>query len=257
MSFGRTYAYACAGYATHGLLDACTSYGTQLLWPFSDLRVAWSNVAVVDPLVTVPLLVLLVLGVVWRTPVLARLGLVWVVAYLWIGVAQRERAEAFGEDLAADRGHLDVELVAKPSFANLLVWKTLYEHEGRYWVDAVRLGATARSFPGESIPALDLERDLPWLRPGSQQARDVERFRWFSDGFLAVDPSRPERVIDVRYSMVPNRIQALWGLELDTNATSEAHAKFFSERDSSPEARSEFAVMLWPDDAADDAALSR
>src|SRR5262245_16845388 len=41
---------ACVGYGLHGLLDACTSYGTLLLWPFSDQRVAWDIIAIVDPL---------------------------------------------------------------------------------------------------------------------------------------------------------------------------------------------------------------
>ena len=44
------YLYCLAGFATHGLLDACTSYGTQLYWPFSHERVAWSVISIVDPL---------------------------------------------------------------------------------------------------------------------------------------------------------------------------------------------------------------
>ena len=32
---GALYRYALLGYGTGGLLDACTSYGTHLLWPFS------------------------------------------------------------------------------------------------------------------------------------------------------------------------------------------------------------------------------
>ena len=42
MSFGRSALFCGAGYATHALLDACTTYGTQLLWPFSDTRIAWN-----------------------------------------------------------------------------------------------------------------------------------------------------------------------------------------------------------------------
>ena len=36
------------GYLSHGLLDACTTYGTQLLWPFTDDRVAWNVISIVD-----------------------------------------------------------------------------------------------------------------------------------------------------------------------------------------------------------------
>ncbi len=56
ISFGLTYLFCLLGYATHGLLDACTSYGTQLLWPFSDARFAWNTISIVDPLFTLPLL---------------------------------------------------------------------------------------------------------------------------------------------------------------------------------------------------------
>ena len=36
LTFKQTYLYCTLGFATHGLLDSCTSYGTQLLWPFTN-----------------------------------------------------------------------------------------------------------------------------------------------------------------------------------------------------------------------------
>lgn len=42
---------------THALLDLCTSYGTQLFLPFSDVRLGLDTVNVVDPVYTVPLLI--------------------------------------------------------------------------------------------------------------------------------------------------------------------------------------------------------
>ena len=44
LSFRETWILSALGYATHGLLDACTTYGTLLLWPFSQERFAWHNV---------------------------------------------------------------------------------------------------------------------------------------------------------------------------------------------------------------------
>ena len=44
------------GYATHGLLDAATAWGTYIYWPFSDQRVGWDWISVIDPLFTLPLL---------------------------------------------------------------------------------------------------------------------------------------------------------------------------------------------------------
>ena len=51
------------GYSTHGLLDACTSYGTQLFWPFSNERISWNNISIVDPLFTIPVLILVVIAI--------------------------------------------------------------------------------------------------------------------------------------------------------------------------------------------------
>ena len=39
------------GLFTHPILDAFTTWGTQLFWPF-DLRVAFKNIFVIDPLYT-------------------------------------------------------------------------------------------------------------------------------------------------------------------------------------------------------------
>ncbi len=41
---------------THPVLDCFTTFGTQILLPFSDLRVSWDNISVADPAYTTPLL---------------------------------------------------------------------------------------------------------------------------------------------------------------------------------------------------------
>jgi inner membrane protein len=242
--FAATYGFCLLGYASHGLLDACTSYGTELLWPFSDARIAWNRVSVVDPAFTLPLVVLLVLALVRRRARYARLGLLWGLGYLALGVLQGERAQAAAEALARERGHRADELTVKPSFGNLLVWKTLYVHDGRYHVDAVRLAGDVRVYPGETVARLDAARDLPWLAADSQQARDVERFRRFSAGHLALDPDDPYRVVDVRYSMVPNQIDPLWGIELEPAAPEDRHARFFTERRPTPAQRRALVRMV-------------
>ena len=55
MRMKTVYYASLLGYATHGLLDACTSYGTQLFWPFSNERVTWNNISIVDALFTIHL----------------------------------------------------------------------------------------------------------------------------------------------------------------------------------------------------------
>ena len=244
----ETYLICLLGYATHGLLDACTSYGTQLLWPFSNARFAWNNISIVDPLFTLPLIACAALAAWKRKRLFALAGIVWALAYLLLGVVQGMRAEAAGAALAAARGHAGAAVSAKPGFGTLLVWKTLYEHDGRYYVDAVRAGWRAAVCPGVAVPRLDIQRDLPWLDPDSRQAEDIERFRWFSGGYLALDGSAGNRgagrVVDMRYSLVPNTAQSLWGIELDPDAPPDAHAAFISERDVDAGQRAAYAALL-------------
>ena len=42
--------------STHALLDSFTVYGTQLMWPFTEHPFALSNMFIIDPLYTLPLL---------------------------------------------------------------------------------------------------------------------------------------------------------------------------------------------------------
>ncbi|MEF1307408.1 metal-dependent hydrolase, partial [Vibrio owensii] len=113
-----------------------------------------------------------------------------------------------------------------------------------YYVDAIRVGAATKIYTGESVAKLDIGKDFPWLSSTSQQALDIERFRWFSDGFVARDPDDEKRIIDVRYSMVPNQIKALWGIEVSQSDDENAHVVYTTHRDTSQESRQAFIDML-------------
>jgi inner membrane protein len=243
LSFRQSLLFCLLGYATHAVLDACTTYGTQLLWPFSDFRVAWNWISVVDPLFTLPALGLLLVALWRRERRVLVAGALWMGLYMGVGVVQHDRAEAAGRALAATRGHDAEDLSAKPSFGNLIVWKTVYAEGGRFHVDAVRVGFETRAYSGETAERLDLPRHIPWLDPDSQQARDVERFRWFSSDYLAVREGRPDEVVDVRYSLVPNEIDPLWGIRLRRDASADAHVTYFAARDADASARRAFVAM--------------
>ncbi len=244
LSFIQSYIVCVLGYGTHALLDACTTYGTQLFWPFSDIRIAWNSVSVVDPLATIPLLILVIAAMRTSKPLYARIGLIWLISYLLIGTVQRDRAESAGWELARLRGHEPVDLSAKPGFASILLWKVIYEYDDRYYVDAVRTGWNPKIYPGDSVVKLDSTRDLPWLDLNSQQASDLNRFAWFSADYLAVDKNDPNFVVDMRYSILPNEVNALWGIRLTPTARKQDHAEYLARRDTSPERLTLLLQML-------------
>lgn len=251
LSFTQSALFCLCGYATHALLDACTTYGTQLLWPFSDARIAWNTISIVDPLFTVPLLVGVIAAAIKKQPRYAQCALLWALVYLAVGVWQRNQAMEIGAGLAASRGHTPLRLEAKPSFGNVLLWKTVYEVDGQFYVDAVRLGPGAALgvadpvvYLGRSVPRLVLARDLPWLDLDSQQAKDVERFAWFSNDYVAYDPARPDTVMDMRYSLLPNEVAPLWSLKLSRTASPQAHAQYHVHRERDRNTLSRFWRML-------------
>ncbi|MEO0442163.1 MAG: metal-dependent hydrolase [Pseudomonadota bacterium] len=229
ISFKETYLYCTMGVASHGLLDAYTTYGTQLFWPFTDMRVAWNMISIIDPLFTLPLLILIVTAAIKKNKVISHAALGWVVVYSLTAIVQRERAQSVGWELAQSRGHQPLSLEAKPSFANLIVWKIVYTTAEKYYVDAVKVGFNTHVFEGDSVAKLSLVDDFPWLDANSQQAKDVERFRWFSNGYLATSPNNPNLIIDMRYSMLPNEVRGLWGIELDKNAQPDAHVVYLDD----------------------------
>ncbi len=247
LSFSQIYLFSLLGYSTHGLLDACTSYGTQLYWPFSDTRIAWNIVSIVDPLFTLPVGILVLLAVFRNSIRLAQAAFVYAVIFLSLGVVQNYRAEKAVHALAQSRGHQPERVLFKPGFANRHIWKTIYEHNSYYYVDAVSLLWNTEYIEGTSIQKFDVKRDFPQLPPNSQQAKDIDRFRWFSDDFLAIYPENKNVIMDVRYSFIPNRIDLMWGIEIydmDEN-TLDAHVKYKLGKSLDKKTRSDFMEMVF------------
>ena len=236
---------ATLGWATHGLLDACTSYGTHLTWPFDDERAAWNVISILDPLFTLPLLWGCIRGARRRTRLAPAVGLGGALAYLGLCTVQHARAVVLQGKLWHARGHQPIRPEVKPSILNNLVFRSFYEWEGEYWVDAIRVpwwGAMS-VHEGERHPVLDAESLIERFELDEVQRRDLERFRHFSDGFLIEDRRHAGVVGDFRYAAVPDSVAPLWGIRVDGLAPGE-HVRFerFSTLDE--RMRSRFVDLL-------------
>jgi inner membrane protein len=241
LRYWQTALLCTLGYATHALLDTATSYGTMLLWPFSEARYSWSIISIIDPLFTLPLVLLVVMAALRNNPRLARIGLVWAFMYLGAGWWQHQGAREIAADLAASRGHTPLRFEIKPSFGNILVWKSVYETKDKFFIDALRVGISPQVYEGTSASKLNVRQDFPWLVLSSQQAKDVTRFHHFSNGFSVLDPVNYNRIIDVRYSFVPNEVRALFSIELAQEAKLTDHVRYRTHRE---DAREQFG-RLW------------
>ena len=78
-------------------------------------------------------------------------------------------------------------------------------------MDALRLTHKTQVCAGTKVKKLNVTNDINKLILNSQQARDIDKFRDFSAGYLSYIP-KEQLIIDVRYSYIPNEINPLWGI---------------------------------------------
>jgi len=233
------------GVATHGVLDACTSYGTHLLWPFTDSRTAWHLIAIIDPLFTLSLIAGVGIAT-WklrRGAAMAGLGVA--LAYMGLCSIQHARVQDAHAALMADRGHQGTQAQVKPAIATNILYRTFYTHQGRYFVDAIRVPwfGSSRVYVGDSMPVLDLEAYKQQHELSDTHRSDIDRFAFFSSGYVIEDPAHPGMLSDFRYAALPDAIHPLWGIEvLDTPASQHLRFKRTSSLDAAE--RAHFMDML-------------
>jgi inner membrane protein len=243
---------ALAGIATHAPLDTATSFGTALLWPFSNARLGWDRVGIIDPLVTFPMIALVAVSV-WRTwrgrhalasgmapaadtqeqrPLIggrrrgrwwhvgpAVAALVWAVVYIGgLGSWQRSRAMDAQATLAATRGHSITpgRARAMPQPLALLVWRTVYEHQGRVYTDIVRVPfvGPVSVIPGRGFPLVDAQTLITQSGLTGKHADAVRDFAEFADHYLSPSPEDSRIIGDMRYATDLEAFRPLWGLRL-------------------------------------------
>ncbi len=211
--------FAMLGYSVHGLLDAMTNYGTHLFWPFTMRRESWSLISIIDPLFTLPLLALLLMATFKNRQRLVLVSVLFAAFYLGFGYTQRERATEAMHAHADALGHVPERFEVKPSFGNNIVWRVQYEYGGRFYIAAVRVLPWTESvwYAGGDVEKYNPSFAKPELPTLSTQARDVERFTFFSDGWVASYPPDTDSTLiaDMRFSMLPNSLQPLWGIRIN------------------------------------------
>jgi len=200
-------------YVSHCLLDAATSYGTLLWWPFSDQRVGWDFISIIDPIFTLTLLGGLGAGVFRQRPAWVRGALALALAYLAFGAAQWGRATAAQAALARQRGHLPERAEVMPTMANNVVWRALYLHQGRIYSDRIRVGwfSPAAVMEGWSLPQVTAA-DLTPSELARDRCRSFARFAWFSEGWVARKPGDATVLADMRYSLSTEAFDPIWGI---------------------------------------------
>ncbi|MGR5130506.1 metal-dependent hydrolase [Photobacterium swingsii] len=133
-SFMHLWFLVAACLITHPLLDSFTSYGTQLLWPLSA-SIAVSSIFIIDPIYTVPLVVMVLASLLWREKGaklcgiglgLSSLYLTWSVVALSM-VENRVENQLVGTPLEAQ------PVFIAPTPLNTVLWRIVVLDGDTYW----------------------------------------------------------------------------------------------------------------------------
>ena len=200
-------------YATHGLLDGCTSYGTLLLWPFADRPIAWDSLPIVEPFLTLAMLACLAIG--WKKRQILPAWIAALLMGLWtcFGFYQRDRALALQAELAQQRGQTIEHGRVFPMPLSMFLWRSLYRDRGSLHADALRLlpFCSAQLLRGGSTPVREPSSLVSSREKGSRRAALLRQYQDFCDGFVARVPDRPEILGDMRF-VAGFAFEALWGI---------------------------------------------
>lgn len=214
--------WLCAfpAYLSHCLIDASTTWGTQLLWPFHNRRAGWDVIAIVDPNFTLTLMFALTIALTRLRPRAATIGVMVALVYLGVGGVQKLRAARVQEELARARGHARERWEVMPTLANNIVWRSLYLADGRIYSDRIRVGwLGGRSHhEGTSLPKMTPARLTSFEQEANRQTRGFDRFRWFTGDWVARSPDEPSVLSDMRYSLSNKAFDPVWGIRfVETN----------------------------------------
>tara|TARA_B100000614_G_scaffold261993_1_gene293694 strand:- start:123362 stop:124462 length:1101 start_codon:yes stop_codon:yes gene_type:complete len=175
---GRWWAFTTLVLLTHPLLDAFTTYGTQLWWPLGA-PVALNSVFIIDPLYTLPLLIAVLIALI-KPPALTALsvGLGLSSAYLaWSLVAQQWMTGRV-ENVLAERGLEGAPLMVQPMPFSTLLWRATAVAPDR------RLEMVTGVFDGDQPLYVEVFPRDPGLQAQAEQLTDGRRLAWFTGGFL-------------------------------------------------------------------------
>jgi len=200
-------------YVSHCLLDAATSYGTQLFWPFTNHRAGWDYISIIDPIFTLTLLVALVMALRLQRQAITTAGLAVVSVYVGLGAIQHARAVSVQQQLARQRSHTIERFEVMPTLGNNLVWRALYQHDGKMFSDRIRVGwfSGPTVVEGWSLPVVT-ESGLTATERARNQQRSFDRFAWFSEGWVARKPADATVLGDMRYSLSTEAFDPIWGI---------------------------------------------
>lgn len=195
---------------THPILDCFTNYGTQIWQPFSDQRVAWNTVSIVDPIYTLPFGVFLIVAATLRRESQARYwwnwaGIVWSCFYLGLTLLNKQRVNAYFEQSLQAADIRTARYMTNPAILTNTVWYGVAEADDAFYFGLIGLKDCKPGF--DTLSRLPKNHQLLAAIPPDN--RSLKFLRWFSNGYFNVYQRHPDTLIvnDLRFGLFGETIR--------------------------------------------------
>ncbi|MCT4630024.1 metal-dependent hydrolase [Winogradskyella sp.] len=187
---------------THPLLDCFTPYGTQLFAPFSNYRVAFNNIAVADPLYTVPFLLSIIVLMFYnrksnKRKFWLKLGFGISSLYMVLTIVNKIYVDSVFKSSLSKINIDYIRFNSQPVILNNILWYGIAETKDNYHVGFYSLFDSSSHF--SDWKKISKKRDL--------QKGDYKGFAdltWFSNGYYNVSKrdSLNFDYYDLRYPII-------------------------------------------------------
>ncbi|MEP0265060.1 metal-dependent hydrolase [Dokdonia sp.] len=198
------------GLFTHPILDAFTTWGTQLFWPF-DVRLAFNNIFVIDPLYTMPFLICLIIAAFKKKGSLSRkrinnLGIYLSTGYIILTLFLKWGAHTRITEALEEQNIAYTKMSTRPAPMNSILWNANVDAGDRYLVGDYSFfdskPITFTSYPkkrelSEQLGGTDEVQRLIKISEGWYILEQEDEQWIYNDlrfGLIAIDPEHPQFV---------------------------------------------------------------
>lgn len=185
------------------LIDALTTYGTQLLWPLK-YRFEFNTIFVVDPLFTLPLLITLIWLMFKRKDSsgrkrLSNIGLIIAGGYLLLTIVNKQVINSVFRKALDNQGIAYTSMRSNPTPFNQLLWTTVAETDTAYLVGFYSYFDKDKRVNFTSLPKNH------YLLDDLTHDTGVQKILRFTKGFYTVEQDSTGFVVnDLRFGKVTN-----------------------------------------------------
>ena len=184
VSYSKLWLFSFLALFTHVLLDAFTTYGTQLLLPFTDWRVSFDSISIIDPFYTIPLLIGVLMSVFYYKKTAKRrglpnsIGLIASSLYLIFTLANKQNIEQIFYAQLEEQNTPSYRLLTVPVAIGNTTWYGVAKDKTNLYIGKYSIleknKITFHSFPINKQLLDGLDEQL------------VDRLKWFAQDFYTV-----------------------------------------------------------------------